>query len=177
MNTAGKGSIMQELTKCKQNVLPPLNWRSTWLNVALCAHTRGERGGVSCGSVSICSEPHPALYCVCTLTSHPLNMTLSCSPRAENKHSSTLNSQQLLPVSSLALLLQVVALEKLLWVTWQKRKTKVQQKRLTNKISYVPQYFSSRYIKACTFFWPSRKYCTNNINILFLWQWYELFNQ
>lgn len=85
MNTAGKGSIMQELTKCKQNVLPPLNWRSTWLNVALCAHTRGERGGVSCGSVSICSEPHPALYCVCTLTPHPLNMTLSCSPRAENK--------------------------------------------------------------------------------------------
>lgn len=106
MNTAGKGSILQELTKGKQNVLPPLNWRSTWLNVALCAHARGERGGggVSCGSVSICSEPHPALYCVCTLTRHPLNMTLSCSPRAENKHSSTLNSQRLLPVSSLVLL-------------------------------------------------------------------------
>lgn len=99
------------------------------------------------------------------------------APPEQRINSSTLNSQRLLPVSSLALLLQVVALEKLLWVTWQKRKTKVQQKRLTNKISYVPQYFSSRYIKACTFFWPSRKYCTNNINILFLWQWYELFNQ
>lgn len=152
MNTAGKGSIMQELTKCKQNVLPPLNWRSTWLNVALCAHTRGERGGVSCGSVSICSEPHPALYCVCTLTPHPLNMTLSCSPRAENKHSSTLNSQRLLPVSSLALLLQVVALEKLLWVTWQKRKTKVQQKRLTKRSVMYHNIFHLDILKHALFF-------------------------
>lgn len=63
---------MQGLTKWKQNVLPPLNWKRTWLKVAVCVpagvcvcvcackHRLG--GGGSFGSVSICSDPHPALY-------------------------------------------------------------------------------------------------------------------
>lgn len=73
MNTAGGGSVCKGRTKWKQNVLNPLTWKRTWLNVAVrmclpvsvCAsvnvhkHKREEEG---LGSVSIWSHPHPAFY-------------------------------------------------------------------------------------------------------------------
>lgn len=102
---------MQGLTKWKQNVLPPLNWKRTWLKVAVCMcaavcvcvcvcmcwHTNTSEGGGSFGSVSICSDPHPALFWL-LFSSLLTSIALSCSPRAEDKQRSALNSQRLLSV-------------------------------------------------------------------------------
>lgn len=56
---------------------------------------------------------------------------------------------------------------------------KVQQKILTNKrsISTTIYFFLNLHILKHAIFDQAGKNCTDNINILFSWQWHELFIQ
>lgn len=65
--------------------------------VCMCWHTNTSEGGGSFGSVSICRDPHPALFWL-LFSSLLTSIALSCSPRAEDKQRSALNSQRLLSV-------------------------------------------------------------------------------
>lgn len=71
--------------------------------VSVCMHAntyqRGEGGG-SFGSVSICSDPHLSLILAALLLPPHL---YPCSPRAEDKQRSALNSQWLLSIFFISL--------------------------------------------------------------------------